>query len=564
MRQSFFTVGALSLLLGLGSFSCVGDDPGSPGGGGQDAGVTDGTSPEGSNGGGGDAGDADVDVRPNDGGEDSGDAAAPPHLPVTDSYLKSTNPHVSASFGGSIALSADGNTLAVGSSGEDSAATGINNTSPGPGDTSADFAGAVFVFVRSPAGVWSQQAYIKASNTAAGQYFGKSISLSSDGNRLAVGATGEGTSATSSGAVYIYNRTGTNWAIMGSGPFKASNPMQGGTFGYSVSLSGDGNSLAVGAFGESSTATGITTGSGGSFTNQSVFHGAVYLFAYSAGSWSQTHYVKPSVHKAGGRFGSSVALNGAGTALVVGSQGENSAATGISTSAATDTGADGSGAAYVFEKNLGTWSQTAFVKPSNTRAGARFGVSIGMAANGASFVVGSNYETSGAKGVNGTNPGPDDTTATNSGAAYVFAKNPNGVFEQTAYLKASNTRSNTYFGQAVGMSIDGKTVIAGSTPEASAATGVNNTTPGANDTSLPNAGAAYVFHLVGGSWQQTAYLKQFRPVARAVGLGSSVAATNGGTTIAVSAPADPSTDVGVNGTKNDTGASGSGAVFMFK
>ncbi len=560
-RTSLFTLAAFSVLFGFASLHCLGEDATAPtdqdGGG-----AADGASADGSSGGAG----GDADAPPSDGGAgDSGDAAVlPPHIPVTDSYLKSPSPHIQALFGGAVALSADGNTLAIGSQGEDSAATGINNTNPGPGDRTADFAGAVFVFTRSAAGVWSQQAYIKASNTVAGQNFGKSVSLSSDGNRLAVGATGEGTSAVGSGAVYIYNRVGTSWVIMGSGPFKPSNPMQSGAYGYSVSLSGDGNSLAVGAFGESATDTGISTGVGGTFTGASVFHGAVYLLAYVNGSWKQTHYVKPSVFKAGARFGSSVALNGAGSVLLVGAQGESSAAKGVSTSAATDTGADGSGAAYVFENNAGTWSQSAFVKASNTRAGARFGTSAAMAANGSTFVVGSNFETSGATGVNNTDPGPDDTTATNSGAAYVFAKNASGVFAQTAYLKASNTKSNTYFAQAVAMSIDGKTVVCGSTPEASAATGVNNANPGQMDTTLPNAGAAYVFGLVGGAWQQTAYLKQFRPVPRAVTFGIAVATTNGAGTVAVGAQADPSTDVGVNGTNNDTGASGAGAVFTFK
>ncbi len=561
-RTSLLTLAGFSVLFGLASLRCTGEDVSSADqtegdGGGPANGGSDGGS---SSGGGGDADTA----RDAAGGDAGDDAALPPHIPLTDSYLKSPSPHVQALFGGAVAISADGNTLAVGSQGEDSAATGINNVTPGPGDRNADFAGAVFVFVRSAAGVWTQQAYIKASNAAAGQNFGKSVSLSSDGNRLAVGAVGEGTTAVGSGAVYIYNRVGTNWVIMGSGPFKASNAMQGGAYGYSVALSGDGNSLAVGAFGESATSTGISNGAGGAFTGPSVFHGAVYLLAYNGGVWSQTHYVKPSVFKAGARFGSSVALSGSGSVLLVGAQGESSATKGVSTSAAADTGADGSGAAYVFEKNLGTWSQTAFVKASNTRAGARFGVSAAMAANGSTFVVGSNFETSGATGVNNTNPGPDDTTATNSGAAYVFAKNGAGTFEQTAYLKASNTRSNTTFAQAIAMSLDGKTIVAGSTPEASAATGVNGTSPGQADTTLPNAGAAYVFGLVGSAWQQTAYLKQFRPVARAVVFGTGVATTNGAATVAVGAQGDPSTDVGVNGTNNDTGASGSGAVFTYK
>src|SRR5690606_19004546 len=87
-------------------------------------------------------------------------------------------------FGTSIALSADGSTLAVGACLEDSAATGIDGDQ---GDNSAGHAGAVYVFARSDT-TWVQQAYIKASNTEAADYFGGSVALSADGSTLAVGA----------------------------------------------------------------------------------------------------------------------------------------------------------------------------------------------------------------------------------------------------------------------------------------------------------------------------------------------------------------------------------------
>src|SRR5262249_56039698 len=78
---------------------------------------------------------------------------------------------------------------------EDSAATGINGDQ---GDNSMANSGAVYVFSRSGT-TWSQQAYIKASNTGEaddGDQFGYSISLSGDGNQLIVGAIGEDSAAT--------------------------------------------------------------------------------------------------------------------------------------------------------------------------------------------------------------------------------------------------------------------------------------------------------------------------------------------------------------------------------
>ncbi|MBT9514365.1 MAG: hypothetical protein IV104_18660, partial [Acidovorax sp.] len=90
-------------------------------------------------------------------------------------------------YGSSLALSADGNTLAVGAMAEASSAKGINGRQA---DHSAGGAGAAYVYQRS-GGTWSQRAYLKASNTDAGDLFGASIALSGDGATLAVGATGE-------------------------------------------------------------------------------------------------------------------------------------------------------------------------------------------------------------------------------------------------------------------------------------------------------------------------------------------------------------------------------------
>ena len=129
-------------------------------------------------------------------------------------YVKASNTGADDQFGGSVALSADGNTLAVGAIWEASNATGIN-VPGGQTDNSAGSSGAVYVFTRSGAS-WTQQAYVKASNTGASDEFGYSVALSADGNTLAVGAYLEDSNATgvngdqtdnsasASGAVYLY------------------------------------------------------------------------------------------------------------------------------------------------------------------------------------------------------------------------------------------------------------------------------------------------------------------------------------------------------------------------
>jgi hypothetical protein len=122
-------------------------------------------------------------------------------------YIKSSNIGLNDLFGISVSLSGD--TLAVGAKFEGSATTGVNSTP----DEGAAGSGAVYVFTRDSNGLWSEQAYIKASNTGAGDQFGISVALSRDS--LAVGAIGEGSATTGvnstpdelanfAGAVYVF------------------------------------------------------------------------------------------------------------------------------------------------------------------------------------------------------------------------------------------------------------------------------------------------------------------------------------------------------------------------
>src|SRR5690606_4910120 len=115
-------------------------------------------------------------------------------------YVKASNPGAGDALGASVALARDGSTVAGGATGEDSSATGINGA-----QTDSTFAyrapsayfasnypynaGAVYVFRRADSG-WAQQAYVKPGNVMPNQAFGVSVSLSDNGDRLAVGAPG--------------------------------------------------------------------------------------------------------------------------------------------------------------------------------------------------------------------------------------------------------------------------------------------------------------------------------------------------------------------------------------
>lgn len=337
-------------------------------------------------------------------------------------YVKASNTDVDDQFGWSVALSADGATLAASALGEASAATGIDGDQV---DDSIAGAGAVYVFTRDDTG-WHQQAYVKSSNNDPGDGFGDgfgfAIALSADGTTLAVGAPQEDSaasgvgaeqsdnSASSSGAVYVLARDGAVWRQQAY--VKASNPEFADNFGTSVALSGDGATLAVGALGEDSAATGID---GSQSNNDIAESGAAYVFARRDAAWSQQAYVKASNTGGGDQFGWSVALSPDGATLAVGAYAEDSAATGLGGDQANNS-AGVSGAVYRYTRDGTAWHQRLYVKASNTGLGDSFGYSVALAADG-TLVMGATGEASAATGVGGNQA---NNSARQAGAVYVL------------------------------------------------------------------------------------------------------------------------------------------------
>ena len=322
-------------------------------------------------------------------------------------------------FGYSVALSGDGSTLAVGANGEDSRATGVDGDHA---NNSASNAGAVYIFTQSRF-AWSQQAYIKASNTGALDQFGYAVAISYDGNTLAVGALTEGSRATGvggdqndnsafeSGAVYLFARSGSAWSQQAY--IKASNTDKGDQFGTAVALSGDGNTLSVGASTEGSRATGV---GGNQDDNSAEESGAVYLFTRNGSTWSQQAYIKASNTAEYDQFGSSVALSVDGNIMAVGAPAEGSRATGVDGDQ-DDNNADESGAVYLFARSGSTWSQQTYIKAKNAEEYDFFGNTVALSGDGNILAVGALFEDSNAIGVGGN---PDDNSAEESGAVYLY------------------------------------------------------------------------------------------------------------------------------------------------
>lgn len=334
-------------------------------------------------------------------------------------YLKATNAEGEDNFGSQVALSADGSTLAVAAENESSAATGVDGD---PLNNEAPYSGAVYLFHRDGA-TWSQEAYLKASNTEEDDFFGSTLALSGDGAMVAVTAPGEDSGAAGveadqlnntapeAGAVYLFARKGSEWKQQAY--LKASNPEARDAFGRGLSLSSDGLTLAVSATGEDSAATGVD---GDQSNNAASSAGAVYLFSRDGGTWQQRTYLKPLNTGTTDLFGMSVSLSGDGATLAVGATGEDSGARGVDGISSDESGAN-SGAVYLFRRTREGWSQRNYVKASNSDPGDRFGSCVVLSRDGATLVVSALDEASAASGVDGDQ---QDNSRARAGAAYVF------------------------------------------------------------------------------------------------------------------------------------------------
>lgn len=304
-------------------------------------------------------------------------------------------------FGHSVALSSDGITLAAGAP-----RAGMPDS-----QGSSYGSGEVYVFTRDGADWNEQQVFEPLQDVQDEDQFGWSVALSADGDQLAVGAPQNDSDAvgindsqtdfaTDSGAVYTFSREAETWQ---TGDYiKASNTGDDDRFGYSVALSADGRTLAVGAHQEDGEDDADSAS------------GAVYVFVRELASWSQQHYLKPANSAAYDRFGASVAVSADGATLAVGATDERSTAIGINEPGGEPFAA---GAAYLFVLDGGAWTEQAYIKASNTEANDSFGTSVALAADGETLAVGATREDGGTTGINGDQA---DNSADRAGAVYLY------------------------------------------------------------------------------------------------------------------------------------------------
>lgn len=421
-------------------------------------------------------------------------------------YVKAAKPFAGAEFGHAVAVSADGGTVAIG-------APLDNNLA------SASEAGSVWIYRRN-GDVWSFEASVFAANGEAFDQFGWSVSLSSTGNLLAVGARREdsgGTPADNSvpnaGAVYTFVRNGTVWTQ--EAYLKAASPTMDDNFGERLALSGDGSTLAISSFYEDSASRVIN---GNEADNTAMDAGAVFVFTHSGSTWTRQAYLKTATLDAGDEFGSDVSLSTDGNTLVAGAVLEDAASFD-----ATDNSLSAAGAAFLFTRSGTTWSQQAYFKATSPTLDANFGYSARIAPDGDHVVLGAVSEASSAgavysyTGSGATLAGPfrfdlpaaepDDqvgfSVAIAGPTAAVGAMSDDGpnnalpgcgavyIASAGSVLRAPNADAGDQFGWAIALSGAGDVLVVGAPAEDSAAMSI-----GGDQTSntLIDSGAAYIFY----------------------------------------------------------------------
>jgi hypothetical protein len=230
-----------------------------------------------------------------------------------------------------VSLSDDGNTAIVGGF--------VDNSD----------AGAAWIWTRS-GGVWTQQAKLVGTGAVGPAFQGHSVSVSGDGNTAMVGGSKDNAGA---GAAWVYTRSGGVWTqqakLVGTGALGSFGAEQG----FSVSLSGDGNTAIVGGPGDDAA-------------------GAVWVYSRSGGVWSQQTKLIATGAVGNAEQGISASLSGDGNIAIVGGLHDNSDV----------------GAAWVYTRSGGVWTQQAKLVGTGAVGPALQGISVALSSDGETGLVG--------------------------------------------------------------------------------------------------------------------------------------------------------------------------------
>jgi hypothetical protein len=362
--------------------------------------------------------------------------------------------------GRSVAISADGNTAIVGGLGDDG------------------FKGAAWVFIRNQ-GIWEQQGQKLVGTGAIGNSIqGRSVDISDDGNTAIVGGYADNGDM---GSAWIYKRVNGIWSqdgekLVGTGSSLRSYQ------GYSVSISGDGNTCFIGGW-----------------LDVNPQGGASWVFVKRNGVWVQQGNKLVGVGSFLGNAGQgySVSMSYDGNTAVIGGYNEDYAR----------------GAAWVFKRSGDTWTQQGNKLTASSMVGiARLGWSVAISSDGKIVILGGPSD----------NGGQISGSLNGLGAAWIYTQSNNNEWvQQGTKLIGTNYIGNPGQGVAVSLSSDGNIAIIG----------------GDGDNS--QRGAAWVFkRTAAGNWQQLGDKISGLPTTPSSYFGFSVAMSGDGKTAIVGSPQD--------------------------
>jgi hypothetical protein len=299
-----------------------------------------------------------------------------------------------------------------------------------------------------------------------GGSFGFSVALSGDGNTALIGGPED---AEGVGAAWVFTRSGSTWIQQGP-ELRTSGESGRGGFGGAVALSAEGNTALIGSPDEGLGSAWVFTRSGSTWTQQgSKLTGAEQVESY-------------------GQFGASVSLSGDGGTALIGGSGDHNL----------------TGAAWVFKRTESTWTQHGPKLVASGESGkAQFGLSVSLSEDGLTALVGG--------------PGNVEGDVDGVGAAWVFTLTGSS-WTQQAKLTGKGEAGGALLGWSVSISRDGDTALIG----------------GPDDSS--DTGAAWVFTRSGSSWSQQGSKLTGSGTNPAQQFGWSVAISSDGETALIGGP----------------------------
>ena len=314
-----------------------------------------------------------------------------------------------ANQGCSVALSADGNTAAIG------------------GNSDNNAMGAVWIFTRSGS-TWTQQGTKLVGTGATGTtvFQGQTVALSADGNTTLIGGYNDNNGV---GAVWVFTRSGNTWTqqgtkLVGTGAIGSSRQ------GAAVALSADGNTAIV----------------GGSADNGGI--GGTWVFTRSGGTWTQQGNKLLGTDITGNNIqqGNSVAVSADGNTAVVGGSVDN-----ISV-----------GATWVFTRNGSNWTQAGHKLIATDGTGnTALGIAVAISADGNTAFAGGSNDNSGAGAAWAYTYVPSNTLdklsltgATPASAAYSLRKLSSSYTGNAILVRRSSDNSTQNIGFTGGGDLD--------------------------------------------------------------------------------------------------------------